>query len=116
MELQPFEVDLRSKQLEEVVQLLKDNGFNVSSSDDTMWESRWEPTHPLDKGTPSPPVHIIWIKDEEAKYLTVIFEQKGVETRATLVPGMDLHLFDQAPSQKSKDKEWYPIKSLNIMR
>ncbi len=116
MELQPFEVDLRGKQLEEVVQLLTDKGFNVSSSDTKMWESRWKPEDPLDMNSPSPPVHIVWIKDGEAKYLTVIFEQKGVETKATLVPGMDLHLFDQAPSQKSKDKEWYPIKSLNIMR
>lgn len=116
MELQPFEVDLRGRQLKEVVQLLTENGFNVHSSETKMWESRWKPTHPLDQDTPSPPVHIVWIKDEEAKSLTVVFEQDGVETKATLVPGMDLHLFDQAPSQKGQEKEWYPIRSLNVMR
>ena len=110
MAAKPLEIDLQGKSLEEVMKMLQDNGFIVTTADiSTTWDSRDKALGGKEKG---PPVHVIWIKDDEAPLLTVtIFNGR----KKTLEPGYDLHLFDRPPDQP-KGQDWSTLYTLNIMR
>ena len=110
MAAKPLEIDLRGKSLGEVMKLLQDNGFTVSSTKTSMWDDREKILY--GRKEDGPPVHIIWMKDDECPLLTItIFNGK----KKILEPGYDLHLFDRPPDQP-KGQDWSAIYTLNVMR
>jgi len=107
--LRPFVLDPTGKNVDEVVAILREAGFTVSTADATyMWNGA--------NGEPRPhstdPVTVIWIKNDEASQLSVkIFDGSVVEVG----PGRDIHAF-----AKSKDWsagiDWGVARTLNMMR
>ena len=110
MATKKLDIDLTGKTLEEVLKILQDNDYSVSARQTTMWDVRAAALS--GKKESWPPVHIIWIKDEESPLLTVtIFNGEKV----TLKPGMDLHLFTRAPDDPPGE-DWAAVNTLNFMR
>jgi len=108
IQVRPLKIDLRGKTLEEVVKTLCANGYSVSASETRMWE--WHDKAKYGPDYVSPPVHVVWMKWQEAANLTcTIFDGKEV----TLKPGHDLHLMDRPPGQTGQD--WCVVKSGHIM-
>lgn len=111
--LKPLELNLTGKNAEEVLALLKGNGFSVDgvSEGSSIWDSHDSAiTGKNVKGTR---VSIIFIQDEEAHLLTVtIFNGKKV----TLESGTDLHLFQRPKSGYPQGpSEWAVVRTLDIM-
>jgi hypothetical protein len=96
----PLEIDLRGKTVEEVMEILQDNGFTVRSSDITdIYDSR--ETVLSKQEVHGSKVYAIWLKSEERHLLTVIpFHGEKVQVPAD----HNLHLF--APSDKNPEWAW----------
>ena len=103
-----LEIDLRGRSLEEIMKLLQESGFTVSSDKTTMWDQRDKVLYGSEKS--GPPVHVVWMDNKECSLLTVtIFNGKKVR----LEPGDDLHLFDRPEGQQGQD--WSVVRSLHVM-
>lgn len=96
----PLEIDLRGKSLDEVMQLLKKNGFSVSSTNISLWE-----------GCPGPATQVVWIEDEESSLLTVVIFNGRI---ITLKPGMNLHLADR-PACLFPGQDWFVARTLDLV-
>jgi len=96
----PLEIDLRGKTLDEVMTMLQDGGFSVSSADITdIYDSR--ETVLSGKEVLGSKVYVIWLKPEERHLLTVIpFHGAKVQVSAD----HNLHLF--APSENNPEWAW----------
>lgn len=96
----PTEIDLRGKSLDEVIQLLKKNGFSASATNLSLWED-----------SPGPATQVVWIEDDESSLLTVVIFNGSI---VTLEPGMNLHLSDR-PECLLPGQDWFVARTLDIV-
>ncbi len=108
--VRPFTLDPTGKSAEEIVAILTEAGFTVSSADITeTWKASETAGGHAANGWP---VTVVWLKNEEAPLLTVrIFNGSDVSLQA----GQDLHLFARGP-EWSAGADWSAVRTINVMR
>ena len=95
MVAQAFEIDLRGKNLEEVMQGLRENGFLVSKTDVPLWDNDFRET-----------LRFVWVMEKEAHLLTVI---TSAGEKKMLWPGENLYFIDQPEDIRTVEYGWAVI-------